>query len=49
MIVNPSTELFFTTATKSVSDNSGKGNALSFQDCMKEKVSNVSNGKDMDI
>ena len=48
MIVNPSTELFFTTATKSVSDNSGKGNALSFQDCMKEKVSNVSNGKDMD-
>ena len=43
MIVNSSTELFFTTATKSVSGNSEKNNSFSFQDCMKDKVADSKN------
>lgn len=48
MIINPSTELFFTADTKSVSGNSEKSSFLSFQDCMKEKVQDSNNTKDMD-
>ncbi|MBQ3514863.1 MAG: flagellar hook-length control protein FliK [Lachnospiraceae bacterium] len=48
MIVNPSTELFFTTATKSVSGNLEKSNSISFQDCMKDKVAGSKNTKNID-
>ncbi|MBQ4522737.1 MAG: flagellar hook-length control protein FliK [Lachnospiraceae bacterium] len=48
MIINPSTELFFTANTKIVSGNSEKSNSLSFQDCMKGKVDDSKNTKEMD-
>ena len=48
MIINPSTELFFTADTKSVSTNTERNNSLSFQDCMKDKVTDTKNIKDSD-